>query len=487
MNDANIVPGTRGSSPNALMGLSANGAGAAGPHFPVPPRVHFQFWPLITETRLKITHIDQGSLAAHAGLVPGDRIVEVDGRKVRDFLDLHLWLGEEHLDLTVEHENVFGKPFHVEISRRYGDELGLTFEPPRIRRCANDCPFCFVDQQPEGVRSSLRIRDDDYRFSYLYGHFITLTNLKEWEFERIIEQELSPLYISVHALDPVIREKCLKSPRAKEVIQRLEQLLEGGIELHTQVVCVPGLNDGFALEETVFGLAEYFPGVLSCSVVPVGLTGYREGLPGVATYTAEQAQDIVARVDRYGSALKKRLGDPFVHAADEFVVLARLPIPEAEYYGDFSQMENGVGLVRRLLMRFESCPGQKRNLEARGIERVLVVTGESFGPVLSQHADVLRGKLDPVRFEVLPAENRLFGRPTTVAGLLGGRDILREAESNVESSDLVLIPNEAVNDDQVFLDDFSLTDLRQELDVPVEASWESVLGDLEPALGEPEW
>jgi len=435
-----------------------------------------------TEDAVKISHVIEDSLAARAGLVAGERIVAVNDRKVRDFLDLHLWLGEEELDLEIEAANVFGDPRHVHILREYGSSLGVTIETPRIRRCANDCPFCFVDQLPEESRKSLRIRDDDYRFSFLDGHFVTLTNLKEWEFERIIEQELSPLYLSVHALDPVVREACLKSPRAGEIVARIEQLIKGGIELHTQVVAIPGLNDGPVLKETVFGLAEYFPGVLSCSVVPVGLTGHREGLPDVRTYTPEEAAAVVETVDGYSEILRDRLGDPFAHTADEFVILAGKPIPPAEYYGDFSQVENGVGLVRSLLMRFDAAMPRVEALRERGIQRILVATGESFGPILQAGVSGSLGhKLAGMPMEVVTVENRLFGRPTTVAGLLGGRDIRDALLPRAREGDLVLIPDEAVNPEGLFLDDLTLEDLRRELPGVVECSWSGLLQDEEEA------
>lgn len=426
---------------------------------------------------MEILHVADESLAADAGIRAGDRVVAVDGRKVRDFLDLHLWLGEEEFDLTLEHENVHGRPFRVRIRREYGRSLGLTFPDPRIRVCGNDCPFCFVDQLPVGVRKNLRIRDDDYRFSYLYGNFVTLTNLKEHEFERIIDQQLSPLYLSVHALDPEIRERCLKSPRAGEIRKRIEQLLAGGIELHTQIVAIPGLNDGPVLEETIFGLAEYHPGVPTCAVVPVGLTGHRAGLPAMRTYTRAEAARVVESVRRYGRALRRLIGTTFVYAADEFVVLAGKPIPPAGYYDSFSQTENGVGLVRRLFLRFDAADPRSAVLRVRGIRRVLVVTGESFGPLLEPRLAALEAGLDGVAVEMVVAENRLFGQPTTVAGLLGGKDILHALDGRVRSRDLVLVPDEARNSEGVFLDDLTLDGLAGRLGVPVEDRWDSLLQD----------
>jgi len=424
---------------------------------------------------VEIITVDPGSLAAEAGLTPGERVVRVNGRPVRDFLDLHLWLGEEELELAVEAPGVRGAAREVRILRSYGRPLGLRFAEPRIRLCGNDCPFCFVDQQPGGLRQSLRYRDDDYRFSYLHGHFVTLTNLKEWEFERIIEQELSPLYVSVHALDPEVRARVLKSKRAGEIRRRIEQLVAGGITLHTQIVAVPGVNDGRVLEETVEGLADYYPGVRSVSVVPVGLTAHRANLPEVRSFTRAEARRLAAQVRRTGRAMERRLGTTFAYVADELVILAGKPIPPAAYYGGFGQRENGVGLVRSAFVFLENAVPRGAGLRRRGIGRVWILTGESFGPVLAERLPALRARLPEVGLEVVPVENRFFGRPTTVAGLLAGRDLLDAARPRVRPGDLVLVPDESVNEDGVFLDDLTPADLARELGVEVVPSWGPLL------------
>lgn len=426
---------------------------------------------------MQILEVLPGSLAERAGVSAGAKVAAINGREVRDFLDLHLWLGEEELELLLERRGE--SPKEVRIVREYGRELGLVFPEPQIRRCGNDCPFCFVDQLPEGLRKNLYIRDDDYRFSFLYGHFITLTNLKEHEFERIIEQQLSPLYISVHALDPVVREKLLVSKRAGEITARIEQLLKGDIELHTQIVVVPGVNDGDVLRETIFGLAKYYPGVQNVSVVPVGLTAHREGLPGVRTLTRTEARGIARTVRRYGRAMRRSLGAEFCYVADELVLLAGLPMPGARYYGSFSQRENGVGLVRSALLFFERAKGQAGTLRERGIRRVMILTGESFGPVLQEHLALLRAKVPGIGIEAVTVENRLFGRPTTVAGLLGGKDLLEAARPRVRTGDLLLVPDEAVNERGVFIDDVRPQDLVRELEVEVVAGWDPLLRDTE--------
>ena len=426
---------------------------------------------------MHIQDVLPGSLAAQAGIASGEKVTAVNGRPVRDFLDLHLWLGDEELDLILEKAGQ--APRRVRIQREYGKELGLVFPEPQIRRCGNDCPFCFVDQLPEGLRKNLYIRDDDYRFSYLYGHFITLTNLKESEFERIIEQQLSPLYISVHALDPVVREKLLVSKRAGEIRSRIEQLLKGGIELHTQIVVVPGVNDGDILRQTIFELAEYYPGVQNVSVVPVGLTAHRDNLPQVRTLTRREARNIAHTVRRYGRAMQRRLGAEFCYVADEMVLAAGLPMPGPAYYGNFSQRENGVGLVRSALMFFERAEGQGAALRRRGIKRAVILTGESFGPILNDTLPLLKAKLPEIDLTVVTVENKLFGRPTTVAGLLGGNDILEAARLIVKPGDLVLVPDEAVSERGVFIDDVRPEDIARELKVDVTASWGPLLTETE--------
>ena len=421
---------------------------------------------------MEILAVEPGSLAAEAGLSPGDRILAVNGRRVRDFLDLHLWLGEEILDLTVQRKGAGGSPAAVRIRREYGRTLGLTFPEPRMRHCANDCPFCFVDQLPPGLRKSLYYRDDDYRFSFLYGHFVTLTNIREDEFDRIVEQNLSPLYVSVHALDPEVRGRMLRSKRAGEIRRRLDQLVRGGITLHTQVVLVPGWNDGAVLEDTILGLAEYFPGVRSVAVVPVGLTGYRNGLTSLRLFRRDEARRVVEQVRRLGRGMRRRLGREFCYPADEFLVLAGKPIPPVSYYGDFAQRENGVGLVRSTLSYLERARPRGEELRREGIRRVRILTGESFGTILAEELPRWQERVGEVELTMTVARNRLLGSSVTVAGLLPGRDLVEAARPVTRPGDLVLVPDEAVNPDGLFLDDATLPEVEKALETRVAAGWQ---------------
>lgn len=426
---------------------------------------------------VRVARVAANSIAEELGIVPGTELSAVNGRALSDFLDWEFLTADD--ELAIDARLPDGEEIIYEIERPEGEPLGIELEPPTVRRCANRCEFCFIEGLPKGLRKNLYIRDDDYRFSYLYGHFITLTNLKEQEFERIIEQQLSPLYISVHALDPVVREKLLVSKRAGEIRSRIEQLLKGGIELHTQVVVVPGVNDGDILRQTIFELAEYYPGVQNVSVVPVGLTAHRENLPEVRPLDRREARHIAHTVRRYGRAMQRRLGAEFCYVADELVLLAGLPMPAPAYYGTFSQRENGVGLVRSALMFFERAKGQGASLRQRGIRRVIVLTGESFGPVLKDALPLLRAKLPEIELVTVTVENRLFGRPTTVGGLLGGKDLLEAARSIAKPGDLVLVPDEAVSERGVFIDDVRPEDIARELKVEVAASWEPLLAEAE--------
>jgi putative radical SAM enzyme (TIGR03279 family) len=431
---------------------------------------------------VEIVSVLPDSLAAEAGLTPGLRVLAINGQTVRDFLDLHLWLGDEILDLDLAEPGPAPRAQRsIRIVREYGRPLGLKFRDPGIRHCANDCPFCFVDQLPEGLRKGLYYRDDDYRYSYLYGHFVTLTNLREDEFTRIIDQELTPLYVSVHALDPEVRNRLLVSERAGEIRARIEQLVAGGITLHTQIVAVPGINDGEVLRETIYGLAEYYPGVASVAVVPVGLTAHRADLPDMRTFTRAEARGVCAEVRRYGRAMHRRVGTTFCFVSDELLIHAGKPIPAASYYEGYPQRENGVGLVRGVMDLFAGAVPRGAELRARGVRRVWILTGESFAPVLADLLPALRARLPEITLEMIVVENRLFGRPTTVAGLLGGRDLLDAARPRIHPGDLVLVPDESINEDGVFIDDLAPADLARELRAEVVASWGPILGEPEGA------
>jgi putative radical SAM enzyme (TIGR03279 family) len=410
---------------------------------------------------MQITAIRKGSTASRSSLRVGDRIRRVNGRPIADFLDLYFHLGEEIVDLEVEREASGGREsLNVSLERRYGEEFGLEFPVPKFRVCGNKCPFCFVDQNPAGMRKPLYVRDDDYRFSFLDGHFITLTNLKESDFERIIEYHMSPLYVSVHALDPEVRTYLLGTPRAKEIIPQIERLTDAGIVLQTQIVALPGVNDGDVMRDTVLGLFKYYPKVQSIGVVPIGLTSHMPAERGLRTYTPEEARVVCAEVDEMTRQYREQTGRGFVYLADEFLLLAGLPIPTTAYYDGYVQLGNGVGMIRELMNDFRKRKPAIARLKREKVRRVLALSATSAGATVRRLLNGKFPKASGVLVTTIEARNETFGAPVSVTGLLGGRDLIREMES-APGFDLALVPPNAVNDQGVFIDDVSFDELNE--------------------------
>jgi putative radical SAM enzyme (TIGR03279 family) len=404
------------------------------------------------------------SPAAAAGLAPGDRIVAVNGHPLRDAIDFQFHAGDERLDLTVERGGVAG----ARRLRRGGRGLGLELAPPRpgdIATCANKCVFCFIHQLPKGMRRSLYVKDDDFRLSFLHGNYITLSDLDEASFERIIEQRLSPLYVSVHATDPDLRHALLGRPRhSAEILPRLERLAKAGVRMHAQVVLCPGLNDGEHLARTVHELAPLHPGVATTAIVPVGLTRHRERLPALRSLTPDEARALVATAGGWQRRWLADLGSRFVFLADEIYLLAGRPLPAAAAYEGFPIAEDGIGLVRRFEDGFLRSMARRTPRASMGV--VTVVTGELFAPRL--RALLARGGYDPTAVRVAAVPNDFFGPAIGVAGLLTGRDIQRYLARQPELGRAVLVPAVAVRDgDGIFLDDLAPADLARDLGVPV--------------------
>jgi putative radical SAM enzyme (TIGR03279 family) len=406
------------------------------------------------------------SPAATAGLARGDRIVAVNGHRLRDVIDFHFHAGDERLELAVEREGTATLRW---LDRR-GADLGLELAAPRpddIATCANKCVFCFIHQLPKGMRKSLYVKDDDFRLSFLHGNYITLSDLDEASFERIIEQHLSPLYVSVHATDPELRHALLGRPRhSAEILPRLERLAKTGIRMHAQIVLCPGLNDGPHLERTVFELAPLHPQVVTTAIVPVGLTRHRERLPALTSLAPGEARALVATAERWQQAWLAELGSRFVFLADEIYLLAGLPLPRASAYEGFPIAEDGIGLVRRFEDGFARAVARGRGSIPAGA--MTVVTGQMFAPRLV--AQLTHAGFDPAIVRVAAVPNDFFGPAIGVAGLLTGRDIQRHLAIRPDLGRVVLVPAVALRDvDGVFLDDLTPADLARDLGVPVKA------------------
>jgi putative radical SAM enzyme (TIGR03279 family) len=421
---------------------------------------------------IRVQSVASDSLGGELGLVPGTELLAVNGRTLEDFLDWEFLTADERFLLAARLPT--GEEVEYDIERPEGLPMGVTLEPPRIRRCGNHCDFCFVDGNPDGLRTPLYIRDDDYRLSFRYGNFATLTNLKPWDMERIVAYRLSPLYVSVHATDPTIRRWLLRNPEAPDIVPQLGWFAGQGIAFHTQVVLVPGVNDGIELERTLGDLYGLGPAVLSVSVVPVALTEFsKHGL--VREPTRDECRAALAAVDRMATRALAERGAPWCFGADDLYLQAGEPLPGPAWYGDFEQRENGVGAVRFLQTRIAAAVDRLPDLAGK---RIGVVTGRAMGPlmphVLADVAATTGGC-----FELVVVENTLFGPSVTTAGLLPGAAIER-ALTNRRDLDFALLPAEAVNDDLVFVDDMRADDLAARVRVPVHLSYDfaDVLSEL---------
>src|SRR5918997_1093666 len=304
----------------------------------------------LSRPMIRVTAVYPDSIAEELGLQEGTELLSVNGRELEDFLDWEFLTADEAFVLHVRQPD--GEEVEFDIERPLGEPMGVTLEPPRIRRCANRCDFCFVDGLPEGLRDVLYIRDDDYRLSFRYGNFATLTNLKPWDVERIIEYRLSPLYVSVHATDPTVRRYLLRNPNAPEIIPQLRQFASQGIEFHTQIVLSPGVNDGTVLQQTLDDLYQFGPAILGCSVVPVGLTEYSKHHL-VREPTAEECRAAIALVEHQAAVARAERGISWAFGADELYLRAGVPLPPPDIYDGFDQVENGVGSVRWLQQRIQ--------------------------------------------------------------------------------------------------------------------------------------
>jgi putative radical SAM enzyme (TIGR03279 family) len=411
---------------------------------------------------IKVAAIERGSIAAELGLEVGTELIAVDGRELEDFLDWEFATAEESFLLHVRQPS--GEEIEFDIERPVGEPMGVALEPVRIRRCANRCDFCFVDGLPDGLRDVLYIRDDDYRLSFRYGNFATLTNLKSRDIRRIKEYRLSPLYVSVHATDPTIRRYLLRNPSAPEIIPQLREFADAGIEFHTQVVMSPGVNDGEVLRQTLADLFAFGPAILGCSVVPVGLTEYSKHHL-VREPTAEECRAAITLIDEQAAIARAERGLTWAFGADELYLRAGVELPPSEIYDGFDQVENGVGAVRWLQQQIGAAAADLRGWTGR---RVGVVTGTAMAPLMPMVLEPLAA-LTGAHFELIPVVNSLFGSSVTTAGLLPGAAV-RFALQGRQGLDLALLPGESLNDDALFIDSMSFEALAESIPFEIRAS-----------------
>ena len=424
---------------------------------------------------VRVSRVLPGSICEEMGVVKGTELLTVNGRELADFLDWEFLTADE--ELVIEARLPDGEEIVYEVERPEGEGLGVELDPPTIRRCANRCEFCFIEGLPKGLRKSLYVRDDDYRLSFAYGNFATLSNLKERDIQRILEYRLSPLYVSVHATPWEARKILLNNPRVPNIVEQLMRLAAGGIQFHGQMVIVPGLNDADVLEASLTDLWNLGDAVLSVALVPVGVTQFSHLYNG-KPMDAENAGRILTAVERWEARALAERGDRWVFGSDELYLLAERPLPDAAHYGDFSQIENGVGAVTSLRERVRRGLASLRRLDGK---RIGVVTGVSMAALMPELLDALATQTG-AEFSLMVMENSMFGPTTTTAGLLVGADI-RRALADRQDLDLALIPAETINDDGLFLDEERFIALRETLPMPVYPSYDFI--DVLSLEGEP--
>ena len=415
---------------------------------------------------VRVARVAPGSIAEEIGIVPGTELVSVNGRSLADFLDWEFLSAED--EIVVEARQPDGESIVYEIDRPEGEHLGVALEPPNVRRCANRCEFCFIEGLPQGLRKNLYIRDDDYRLSFTYGNFATLSNVKERDIARILEYRLSPLYVSVHATNWEARKVLLNNPRVPNIVDQLTRLAEGGIQFHCQMVIVPGLNDGAVLEESLTDLWNLGDAVLSAAVVPVGLTQFSHLYSG-ERMTREKARELLEQVNHWTVRARGERDDTWVFGSDELYLLAGEPLPAAEHYGDFAQIENGIGAITSLRMRVSDGIEDLPRLEGM---RIGIVTGKAMVNLMPELIAQIE-KATGASLVLIPMENSLFGPTITTAGLLVGADIRRALEER-HDIDIALIPAETINEDRIFLDDVAFDELKESLPVPVYPSYDFI-------------
>ena len=413
----------------------------------------------------KIASVDLHSPARKAGVRPGETLTHINGHPIVDVLDYKFYAYDPRLELTLTEEN--GGSRTLRIKKEEGEDLGLNFETylmDRARSCANKCIFCFVDQMPPGMRDTLYFKDDDARLSFLMGNYLTLTNLSQREIQRIIDLRISPINISVHATDPELRTAMLKNPRAGECLSIMERFAKAGIEMNCQVVACPGVNDGPALTRTMEDLGRLHPAVISVAVVPVGVTKFREGLCRIEPYTKEQAAALIDQVETFARAFLQEHGTSLVWCSDEFYLMAGRKLPEKAYYEDLDQLENGVGMLRLLL--HQAAMGLEEE-EPEQIEPFSIATGLSAAPFVQEIVDNARKQCGNIKGTVYPIVNRFFGETITVSGLITGTDLIEQLRGKDLGGRLLIPDNMLRAGEQVFLDDVTVEQVEQALDVTV--------------------
>lgn len=414
----------------------------------------------------KIKSVEQGSIAEQLAIASGDYLLSVNDTELKDIFDYHYLCNDEYITVLIEKPD--GEQWELEIEKEYNEDIGIDFEQglmDNYKSCTNKCMFCFIDQMPPGMRETLYFKDDDARLSFLQGNYITLTNMKEQDLDRIIKYRLSPINISIHTVNPELRAKMLHNRFAGEALKKLHKLYDNRIEMNSQIVLCKGLNDGEELSRSIEYLSNMLPYMESLSVVPVGLTKYRENLAELHKFNESDANEVLDLIHSWQEKLLKKYGTRFVFASDEWYITAKRPVPNADYYEGYEQLENGVGMVRSLEDEFD-----EYLLELQGDTRekkVSLATAVLAAPIIDGLTKKLKPKYPNVDCTVYTILNDFFGRDITVAGLLTGQDIINQLKGK-DLGDYLILPDVLLRSgEEVLLDDLTVSDLEKALQIEI--------------------
>ncbi|MCR5641639.1 MAG: DUF512 domain-containing protein [Lachnospiraceae bacterium] len=436
----------------------------------------------------KATHmiatITPDSPAERAGMVPGENIVAINGHELKDIFDYHYYSDDEHLEILVQLADECNKTYVID--KDLGEDLGITFENglmDNYRSCHNKCMFCFIDQMPKGMRETLYFKDDDTRLSFLQGNYVTLTNMKDADLQRVIDYHLAPINISVHATNPELRCRMLHNRFAGDILEKIKKIHDAGLEMNSQVVLCKGINDGAELDRTIGELFQFHPLMESLSIVPVGLTKYREGLQPLEPFERDDARAVLEIIEKWQKRSFDAYGDHFVQASDEWYLLAELPLPEAERYDGYIQLENGVGMLRLLLDEFNEALAHAHKFMWKKRE-VSMATGKLAAPFIEQMSRKFEAKFPKVKIHNYTITNNFFGERITVSGLITGTDLMDQLKGQELGSVLYLPSNMLRMGENVFLDDVTVEQVEDSLQVPIDIV-KSSGGDFVDALLHP--
>lgn len=410
-----------------------------------------------------VKNILKGSIADEAGIEVGDILLAINGNEIEDIIEYKFLICDENIDLKVKKQN--GEEWDIEIEKELYDDIGIEFDDPSMKspkRCHNKCIFCFIDQLPQGMRGSLYIKDDDSRLSFLQGNFITLTNMSDDDINRIIKYNISPINVSVHTTNPELRIRMLNNKKAGNIKERLKKLAGGGININCQIVLCPGINDGDELKKTLNDLYEFYPKISNVAIVPVGITKYRKNLFEMKGYDRELSKQLIDFIESLQKEFENKTGEPFARLADEFYLIAEEDFPPYDHYGDFAQLEDGIGMARYFEYSVETALRYSK-LDGKG-KKFALITGTMIYNFMKQISSRIEKKLN-IKLSVYPVENDFFGKTINVTGLLTGRDIISQLRGVIREDTAFIPKNVLKADEDVLLDDIRVDDIERELDI----------------------